>query len=131
MKHRLPLTIASLLSVLFMTLHLADDIVRGFEAGGPSNLMAVPILVTWLSGALLLAHRPVGYFIVLVASLMGTWVPFLHFRGAGGVAGGGIAGSPGAFPWVWTLIALGVASAFGAVVAILGLWQARRGAVAA
>jgi len=46
MKQSAMLAIASLLSVLFMTLHLADDIVRGFEKGGPSNLFAVPILVT-------------------------------------------------------------------------------------
>ncbi len=34
MKHSIMLTITSLLSILLMTLHLADDIVRGFEKGG-------------------------------------------------------------------------------------------------
>jgi hypothetical protein len=41
MKQNLLLTIASLLSVLFMTFHLADDIVRGIEPGGLSDLIAV------------------------------------------------------------------------------------------
>ncbi len=38
MKHNLMLTIASLLSILFFTLHLTDDIVRGFEPGGIKNV---------------------------------------------------------------------------------------------
>ena len=35
MKHNIMLTITSLLSILFVTFHLADDIVRGFEIGRP------------------------------------------------------------------------------------------------
>jgi len=57
MKQNLLLTITSLLSILFMTFHLTDDIVRGFEKGGVSNLTAVPIVVAWLYGALVLAGR--------------------------------------------------------------------------
>jgi hypothetical protein len=34
MKHNIMLTITSLLSILLMTLHLADDIVRGMEGEG-------------------------------------------------------------------------------------------------
>jgi len=127
MKLRVPLTIASLLAILCMTLHLADDIVRGFEGGGPANLLSVPILVTWLYGTLVLAERRAGYVIVLVASVLGVYVPVLHFRAQGGVAGGGIAASPGAFFWVWTLIALGVSAAFSAVLAAHGLWNLRKG----
>lgn len=110
-----------------MTLHLADDIVRGFEPGNVSNLLAVPILVTWLYGTLALAGRRSGYLIVLVASLLGAFVPVLHFRAAGGVAGGVIARSDGAFFWVWTLVALGVAAVFAAVLSAQGLWRLRRG----
>lgn len=123
MKHSAMLIRASLLSILLMTLHLADDIVRGFEGGGPSNLLAVPILVVWLYGTLVLAERRSGYVIVLVASLLGAYVPFLHFSAAGGVAGGGIAQSSGAFFWVWTLVALGVSSVFSAVLSAQALWR--------
>jgi hypothetical protein len=31
------LTVASLLSILFVTFHLTDDLVRGMEKGGASN----------------------------------------------------------------------------------------------
>jgi hypothetical protein len=128
MKQSILLSRASMLSVLFMSLHLADDIVRGFEAGGPSNLLAVPILVLWLYATLVLAERIAGYVIVLLASLMGTYVPILHFRATGGVAGGAVAASDGAFLWVWTLIALGVSATLTAVLAAQALWKLRHGA---
>ena len=40
MKHNVILTITSLLSILFVTFHLADDIVRGFEPGGFSLVLS-------------------------------------------------------------------------------------------
>jgi hypothetical protein len=127
MKQSVLLTIASMLSVLFFSLHVTDDIVRGFEPGGPSNLPAIPIFVTWLYGTLVLAERRSGYVIVLLASLMGAGVPVLHFQAAGGVANARIAESGGAFFWVWTLLALGVCAAFSFILSAQGLWRLRRG----
>jgi len=121
MKHHRMLAIASLLSILFMTLHLAEDIVRGFEPGGLANLVAIPILVAWLYGALLLADRRSGLVIILLGSVLGMVIPVIHFRAPGGVAGGDIATSRGAFVWVWTLLALGVSSLFAATLAVHGL----------
>src|SRR5437879_3100111 len=43
MKQNVMLTTASVLSILFFTFHLADDIVRGMEPGTLTNLSAVPI----------------------------------------------------------------------------------------
>jgi hypothetical protein len=60
MKHNVMLTIASLLSILFITFHLTNDIVRGMEPGTLSNLIAVPILVVWLYGTLVLAGKAIG-----------------------------------------------------------------------
>ena len=126
MKHGVMLTITSLLSILFMTFHLADDIVRGMEKGGPSNLIAVPILVAWLYGTLVLAERRSGYVIILLGSLLGSGVPIIHFRAAGGVVGG-IAQSSGAFFFVWTLVALGVTAVFSVILSARGLWSLIRG----
>ena len=75
MKPNVMLTIASLLSVLFFTFHLTDDIVRGMEKGGVSNLTAVPIFVVWLYGTLVLAERRSGYVIILVMSLLASGLP--------------------------------------------------------
>ena len=126
MKQSVTLTITSILSILFMTLHLTDDIVRGFEKGGVSNLIAVPILVIWLYGTLVLAGRRTGYVIILLGSLLGMVVPIIHFRGAG-IVGGEIAKSSGAFLFVWTLIALGVTSLFSLVLSGRELWRLKRG----
>ncbi len=127
MKQNVMLTVTSLLSILLMTLHLADDIARGFEKGGVSDLLAVPILVTWLYGTLVLADRRSGFVIMLLGSLIGTGVPIIHFRAAGGVVGGEIAKSSGAFFFVWTLIALGVTAMFSLVLSARELWRLKRG----
>ncbi len=125
MTHSLMLTIASLLSILFFTFHLADDIVRGFEKGGVSNLTAVPIFVVWLYGAVVLAGRRSGYVITLLASLLALAVPLLHMKGAG--VGGDIAKSSGGFFFIWTIIALGVTALFSVILSARGLWGLRRG----
>ena len=66
MTKNVMLTIASLLSILLFTFHLTDDIMRGFEKGGVSNLTAVPIFVVWLYGTLVLAERRSGYIITFL-----------------------------------------------------------------
>ena len=125
MKPNLMLPIASLLSILFMTFHLTDDIVRGMEPGGLSNLVAVPILVVWLYGTLVLAERRSGYVITFLGSLLGSGIPVIHMMGAG--VGGEIAKSSGAYFFVWTLLALGVTATFSVILSVRGLWSLRRG----
>ena len=127
MKHNDMLTIASLLSVLFMTFHLADDIVRGMEPGGLSSLTAVPILVVLLYGTLVLAERRSGYVIILLGSLLGLVVPVIHMKGKGVGVASGIADSSGGFFFVWTLIALGVTALFSIVLSARGLWSPQWG----
>jgi hypothetical protein len=125
MNHKLTLTIMSLLSILFLTFHLADDIVLGFEKGGVSNLIAVPIFVLWLYGTLVLAERRSGYVIILLGSLLGLGVPVIHMMGRGVGAGSRVARSSGAFFFVWTLIALGVTALFSVILSARGLWSRR------
>ena len=126
MKNNELLTITSLLSILFLSFHHADDVVRGFAPGKFSNIIPVVILVVWLYGTLLvLAERKAGYIIVLVFSLLGSGIPVVHMRGAG-FAGGRIANSSGAFFFVWTLIMIGVTTLFSAILAARGLWSMRR-----
>ena len=124
MKQTLVLTIASLLSILFMTFHLTDDVVREMEPGGISNMVGVLVLAVWLYGTLALAERRSGYVIILLASLLGSVVPVIHMRGAGV---GEIAKSSGGFFFVWTLIALGVTAIFSVMLSARGLWSLLRG----
>jgi len=121
MRHNVILTITSLPSIPFLTFHLTDDIVRGMEPGTLSNLLALPILVVWLYGTLVLAEKRSGYVIILLGSLLALLVPVIHMKGAG--VGGAIAKSSGAFFFIWTLLALGVTALFSVILSGLGPWE--------
>ena len=123
MKQSVMLTIASLLSILFFTLHLADDIVRGFEPGKLSNLPAVAIFVFWLYGTVVLYERRSGYIITLLGGLFALVVPLAHLRGKGVGVTSSIGHSSGAFFFVWTLFAIGVTGLFSVILAARGLWS--------
>src|SRR5215207_1451922 len=99
MKRSVMLTITSLLSILFMTFHLSDDIRRGFEPGGVKNIIGVLMLVVWLYGTTVLAGRRSGYIIMLLGAILGSGVPVVHMMGVG-LVGGRIAKSSGIFFWV-------------------------------
>ena len=121
MKQSLLLTIASLLSILFMTFHVTDDIVRGMEPGTLFDLIVVPILAVWLYGTLVLAEKRSGYVIILLGSLLGLLVPVIHMKGRG--VGGAIAKSSGGFFFVWILLALAVTALFSVILSVRGLWK--------
>jgi hypothetical protein len=104
-----------------MTLHLADDIVRGMEPGTLSNLIALPVVVVQLYGTLVLAGKRSGYVILLLVSLLELVLPVIHMKGAG--VGGAIAKSNGAFFFIWTLLALGVTALFSVILSARGLWE--------
>jgi hypothetical protein len=127
MKPSAMLAVASLLSILLNTLHLADDVIRGMEKGGVSTLVAVPIFVVWLYGTLVLAERRLGYVIILLGSLLGLAVPILHMMGKGVGVGSNIANSSGAFFFVWTLLAIGVTALFSVILSVRCLWSPQWG----
>ena len=61
MKHKLTLTITSLLSIVLTSFHFTEDIVRGIEPGKLPTVFGVLILVVWLYGTLALAERRSGH----------------------------------------------------------------------
>ena len=126
MKQSVMLTIASLLSILFTTFHLTSDVLRarvGSPEAGGSTLIAVPILVVWLYGTLVLAGRRSGYVIMLVGSLIAIGMPVIHVMGAEGFFHVQLAKSNGDFIFVWTLHALGVTGMFSLILSARGLWN--------
>ena len=123
MKQNVMLTIASLLSILLLTLHITDDIVRGISKAEPSNI-ALVVLVVLLYGTLVLAERRSGYVIMLLVGLFAAAMPVIHMRGA---HYGEIAKSTGGFFFVWTLWALGGLGGFTFILSARGLWSLRRG----
>ena len=123
MKQNMMLTIVSLLSILLLTLHITDDIVRGISEAEPSNI-ALAVLVVLLYGTLVLAERRSGYAIMLLVGLFAAATPVMHMRGA---HYGEIAKSTGGFFFVWTLWALGGLGGLTFVLSARGLWSLRRG----
>ena len=123
MKRNAILVVTSLLSILLLTLHITDDIVRGISQAESSNT-ALVVLVVLLYGTLVLAERRAGHAIMLLVGLLAAAMPVMHMRGA---HYGEIARSAGGFFFVWTLWALGGLGGLTVVLSALGLWNLRRG----
>jgi|SRR5450432_1592710 hypothetical protein len=122
MKHNVMLTVASLLSILLLTLHVTDDIVRGISKAEPSNI-ALAVLVVMLYGTLVLAERRLGNVITLFVGFFAAGMPVIHMRGTHYPE---IARSTGGFFFVWTLWALGALGGFTFILSLRGLWSLRR-----
>jgi len=122
MKSNVMLIVTSVVSILLLSFHIAEDIVLGFSGGGLSNIFGIAILVVYLCAALLWSDRRWGLVILLLLSLLTVAVPIIHMTGAGV----GVNRSAGAFFFVWTLYALGVSGTFGAILSVRALLTARR-----
>ena len=118
MNHKVLLTVFSLLSILLMSIHVTDDIVRGFDKWGFDKLSFVLILVVWLCATLLLAERRFGLVIMLLGGLLSALMPAIHMRGTGAFVK-----SSGAFFFIWTLFALGATGTLSVILAASGLWK--------
>ncbi|HJQ52718.1 MAG TPA: hypothetical protein VJ825_02635 [Gemmatimonadaceae bacterium] len=121
MKSSVLLTATSLLSILLLSIHISEDIVLGFAAGGLGNLFGIAVLVIYLCGTLLGSDRRWGLIVVLLGSIIAMGMPIIHMTGAGV----GVKRSAGAFFFVWTLYALGITGAFGVILSMGALWRRR------
>lgn len=122
MKNNGLLKITSLLSLLLLTLHVTDDIVRGISKAESSNI-ALVVLVVLLYGTLVLVGRLWGYIITFVVGLFAAINPVMHMRGTHYPE---IAASPGGYYFVWTLWALGALGGVTMILSVRGLWGLRR-----
>jgi hypothetical protein len=120
MKPAITLPIASLLSILLLTLHVTDDIVRGISKAEPSNI-ALIVLAVFLYGTLVLAERRSGHIIMLLVGVFAAAMPVMHMRGTHYAE---IAKSTGGFFFVWTLWALGGLGGLTLILAARALWSA-------
>ena len=126
MKHRVTLTIMSLLSILLFSLHWADEVARGLEPGTVSAAGGLVILAVWLSATLVFPERRWGLVIILLGSILASGVPVLHMQGRGLVLGRyGTTNANAMFFWVWTNIALGVSGMLSLVLSVRELWSSR------
>ncbi|HEX4824736.1 MAG TPA: hypothetical protein VFV19_10500 [Candidatus Polarisedimenticolaceae bacterium] len=117
------LRITSLLSLLLLTLHVTDDIVRGISKAESSNT-ALVVLAVLLYSTLVLARTRTGHVIMFVVGLLAAGMPVIHMRGTHYPEH---AASPGGFFFVWTLWALGALGGVTMILSVRGLWRMRRG----
>lgn len=121
MNNNTLLKITSLLSLLLLTLHVTDDIVRGISKAESSNI-ALVVLVVLLYGTLVLVGRPWGYVSTFIVGLFAAVNPVMHMRGTHYPE---IAASPGGYFFVWTLWALGAVGGVTMILSVRGLWSLR------
>jgi len=126
-KPHTQLVIASLISMLLLSLHFVDDIQRGISPARADNIGAVVILLVWLVGTLLLAERRIGLVIMLLGGVFGAGMPVLHMRGARYPT---IVAGEGGFFFLWTLVAVGVTGSYCIILALRELWIRRSGTLA-
>lgn len=124
MKPRVLLTGTTLLTALFLTLHVADDIARGIDTIGLHTLTAILVLGLWLYGTLALSGRGWGYILQLLFSILGMGVVIIHLKGA---HIGQIAVSNGGVLFVWTLFVIGTISFMSMLLCLHGLLTLRKG----
>ena len=124
MKPSVLLTGTTLITALFLTLHVSDDIARGFDTIGLHTLTAILIFGLWLYGALVLSGRLPGYILSLLLSILGLGVVIIHLKGA---HMGQIAVSSGGIVFVWTLFVLGTTSFMSMLLCLHGLLTLRTG----
>ncbi len=115
MKEKIVLTVTSLLSILLLSIHVTDDIARGFDSWGRWSPLFCVVLGVLLYGTLVLSERRSGLVLILIGGLGAVGMPIIH-RGAGTVARTG-----GGFLFLWTLIALGATGTLSIILAIRGM----------
>jgi hypothetical protein len=124
MKNNDMLKFASLLSLLLLVAHLADDVIRGMFPTGILILYYAIFSGLLLYGILVLAERRSGVLIMLLVSLFAIAMPVLHTRGNGVAT---IAKSLGGFYFVFTIMVLGALGIFSFILSLRALWNLRPG----
>ena len=119
MKRNLALTISALLSLVLSSVHITQDTLHATDGMDQSGTMIVLlIMLVYLYGTVELAGRRLGYIIMLLGGIASLYMPFLHSMGPRATRWG--------FFFVWTMIGMGVAGAFSAILAARELWRAFR-----
>lgn len=116
------LTVASLLTIVLLPLHVAGDVNFGFDPGGPGLLIVVGILLVVAIGTLPLAGRRLGQVITLLGGIATLAMPVIH-RHNGFTPE--VARSPGGLLFIWTLVILGVVGGVMILESGRGLWRSR------
>jgi hypothetical protein len=117
------LTVASLISIILLPLHVAGDIAFGIDKGGPGIVyILLPVLLAVACGTLLFANRASGHIIMFIGGVAALGMPIIH-RNNGFTRA--IAELPGGLFFIWTLVALGITGGLAMILSVRGLWELR------
>src|SRR5438477_6288774 len=105
MNHHRLLTILSVLAIVLMAGHVADDFILGFDKGVVRNWYGISIWVVWLCGLVFWRDRLIGRIILLLGGVIALGMPIIHLNGRG--YGDEFLHSGAAFRFIWTLYILG------------------------
>ena len=117
------LTVTSLISILLLTFHFTDDMVHGLDTPGPSNLIAIAIVVVFSIGPLLLRTSLAGRILILLGAIGAAGMPILHMQGRSFPE---IVRGSGGFFFFWTLLMLGVLGTLSIILVVLEFWNSAR-----
>ncbi len=115
MKPRDLLTVLSLIAMLLLSIHIADDYVHGFDRSVVNSPYPILIFVVWASGVLL-RDRLIGRIIILLGGVAAVGMPVIHLNGRG--YGPEFLNAGGALRFIWTLYALGTVGCLIIILAI-------------
>lgn len=116
------LTRSSLLGMLLMSVHHAQDVARGLAPPNLENLVAVGFLVGWGYAALIIPARQAGRIVILVASILAIGMATVHMAGSG-IAVSDATGA--SFFFAWTAVVLCASGTFTAILAARALRASR------
>jgi hypothetical protein len=118
MKHNITLPVVSLLTLVFLTVHLTHDVILQAE-GAVTYPIPVFVFALWLYGTLVLSDRVLGYIIMLLGGLFGAAMIIVHAKGL-------VVGKSGGFFFVWTQFALSTTGLVTMILSVRGLWTTLR-----
>ena len=118
MKRSVVLIVVSLLSLLFMIVHLTQDTIRQAE-GSMTYPVPVVFLAVWLYATLMASDRIWGHVMMLLAGLFSVGMIVVHAKGV-------VVSQSGGFFFVWTLFALSTTGWLTILLAARGLGMAVR-----
>jgi hypothetical protein len=122
MKRSEILTVTSVVSMVLLTVHVADDIAHGFDTAGLVNFIAIVVMAGFLYATLILRERLAGRMVALLVAILALGMPVIHLRST---HINDVAQASGGIFFIWTLWALGILGLFNAVLAVQELTTRR------
>jgi len=116
------LALMSLISLVLLSVHVADDYVQGFDKHVVDNPYGILFFVVVACGIFLFRDRMIGRVILLLGGLSFVAMPIMHLNGR---VPADFARAEGALRFVWTLYAIGTTGALTVILAARELFSRR------